>query len=135
MRKVVGGAGVCGDGHELGPFTVAIAGFLHQFAFCSLHGAFARFDNAGRNLIAGLAEAVAVLPFENEFAVIGQCDYIDPIGIFKYVELRVLPSVRELHAVLSDCQPRTAEQIFALENFPFSLFGYRVFHINHCFVS
>ena len=72
---------------------------------------------------------MSVLAFHDELSVISNRNDIDPIGIFKNVELRILSAIREFYTISSYGKPWSPEKVFALQNFPFAVFRYSIFHV------
>lgn len=70
-----------------------------------------------------------VLAFHDELSVISNRNDIDPIGIFKNVELRILSAIREFYTISSYSKPWSSEKVFTLQNFPFAFFRYSIFHV------
>ena len=61
---------------------------------------------------------MAVLPLDDETAVLGDGDDIDPVGVFEDVELGIDVAVGQLYLVPAGGEPRAAEEVLALEHSP-----------------
>ena len=100
------------EGHEKGPVSTAVAGFLEQLPPCRLFRAVvARLaDSAGELVMHGPA-AVAVLPYQDGHPLHSDRDDVHPVGIFEDVVILDDRPVRQANAVLPERQPRLPDQV------------------------
>lgn len=64
-------------------------------------------------------QPMPVLTFHQEFSFCRNGNHIDPVGVFQYIIFIVHHPIRQAYTVTTCCQPRTANQIFTVENLPF----------------
>lgn len=79
---------------------------------------------------------MSVLAFHDELSVISNRNDIDPIGIFKNVELRILSAIREFYTISSYGKPWSSERysLFRIFHLPFSVIAFSMLqHLNELY--
>lgn len=103
---------------DTNPIVRLVARLFQELAARGFLGSFVRLDHSCGKLEAGLRDAVAVLPNQNDFGSVRDTKHAGPIWAVNHVEAVDLVSVGETHAVLPDLEPTFTDEELALQNLP-----------------
>lgn len=80
MAEIVHRRGIGCDRHQLGPFAADVSGLFLQLTSGTFERCLPFLHHAGADLHGDHIEGMAVLAFQNEPAVLGLGDDVDPCG-------------------------------------------------------